>query len=73
MLRPEALRLAARPDGEALVIGREFYGHDQLVQLRLSSGATILSRLGGGPGFKVGERVSVEVVSPAVVFPPTLP
>jgi iron(III) transport system ATP-binding protein len=69
MLRPEALRLAARPDGEATVIGREFYGHDQLVKLRLSSGVTLLSRLGGGPGFKVGERVSIEVEGPAVVFP----
>ncbi len=69
MLRPEALRLAARPDGEATVIGREFYGHDQLIKLRLCSGTTLLSRLGGGPGFKVGERVSVEVEGPAVVFP----
>jgi iron(III) transport system ATP-binding protein len=69
MLRPEALRLTARPDGEATVIGREFYGHDQLIKLRLSSGTMLLSRLGGGPGFKVGERVSVEVEEPAVVFP----
>ncbi len=69
MLRPEALRLAAQPDGEATVLGREFYGHDQLVKLRLSSGATLYSRLVGGPGFEVGERVSVQVESPAVVFP----
>jgi iron(III) transport system ATP-binding protein len=72
MLRPEALRLVARPDGEATVIGREFYGHDQLVKLRLSSGAMLLSRLVGGPGFKVGERVSVEVEGEAVVFPRAL-
>jgi iron(III) transport system ATP-binding protein len=69
MLRPEALRLAAQPDGEATVLGREFYGHDQLVKLRLSSGVTLYSRLVGGPGFEVGERVSVQVESPAVVFP----
>jgi iron(III) transport system ATP-binding protein len=69
MLRPEALRLAAQPDGEAIVLGREFYGHDQLVKLRLFSGVTLYSRLVGGPGFEVGERVSVQVESPAVVFP----
>jgi iron(III) transport system ATP-binding protein len=69
MLRPEALQLVACRDGEATVIGREFYGHDQLVKLRLSSGTILLSRLGGGPGFEIGERVSVEVEGQAVVFP----
>jgi iron(III) transport system ATP-binding protein len=69
MLRPEALRLAEQPDGEATVIGREFYGHDQLVKLRLSSGVILYSRLGGGPGFNVGERVSIGVEGPVVVFP----
>jgi iron(III) transport system ATP-binding protein len=69
MLRPESLRLTADPDGEATVIGREFYGHDQLVKLRFPSGVILRSRLGGGPGFKVGERVSVEVAGRAVVFP----
>jgi iron(III) transport system ATP-binding protein len=69
MLRPEALQLVARRDGEATVIGREFYGHDQLVKLRLSSGTILLSRLVGGPGFEIGERVAVEVEGQAVVFP----
>jgi iron(III) transport system ATP-binding protein len=69
MLRPEVLRLAGQPDGEAIVIGREFYGHDQLVKLRLPSGVILYSRLGGGPGFKVGERVSIEVEGPVVAFP----
>jgi len=73
MLRPEALRLTARSDGEATVIGREFYGHDQIVRLRLSSGTTLLSRLEGGRGFEIGERVSVEVEGQAVVFPSVLP
>jgi iron(III) transport system ATP-binding protein len=73
MLRPEALRLTARLDGEATVIGREFYGHDQLVKLRLYSGTTLLSRLVGGAGFEIGERVCVEVEGQAVVFPSILP
>ena len=74
MLRPEALRLRALADGEngvtgATVLAREFYGHDQLVKLRLDSGPVLCSRLGGGPGFKPGERVAVEVRGPALVFP----
>jgi iron(III) transport system ATP-binding protein len=69
MLRPESLRLTADPEGEATVIGREFYGHDQLVKLRFPSGVVLCSRLGGGPGFKIGERVSIEVAGRAVVFP----
>ncbi len=51
------------------MLAREFYGHDQLVKLRLDSGPVLCSRLGGGPGFKPGERVAVEVQGPALVFP----
>jgi iron(III) transport system ATP-binding protein len=76
MLRPEALRLRALaneqspPSGViATVLAREFYGHDQLIKLRLDSGPVLCSRLGGGPGFRPGERVGVEVQGPALVFP----
>jgi iron(III) transport system ATP-binding protein len=76
MLRPESLRLQALRDEEdsgagvgATVLTREFYGHDQLVKLRLDSGPVVCSRLGGGPGFRPGERVAVEVQGTAVVFP----
>jgi iron(III) transport system ATP-binding protein len=76
MLRPEALRLRALaneqtppPGVGATVLAREFYGHDQLIKLRLDSGPVLCSRLGGGPGFRPGERVAVEVQGPALVFP----
>ena len=76
MLRPESLRLRALRDGDSIgsgvratIITREFYGHDQLVKLRLDSGPVLCSRLGGGPGFRPGERVAVEVQGPALVFP----
>jgi iron(III) transport system ATP-binding protein len=68
MLRPEVLDLRADPAGKAVVVGREFYGHDQLIKLRLNSGRTILSRPGAGPGFEPGERVAVEVRGSALVF-----
>ena len=76
MLRPEALHLRALRDEEeteagvgATVLAREFYGHDQLLKLRLDSGPILCSRLGGGPGFRPGERVAVEVQGQALVFP----
>ncbi|MDQ3386195.1 MAG: TOBE domain-containing protein, partial [Actinomycetota bacterium] len=77
MLRPEALRLRALTDGGeesvtgATVLAREFYGHDQLIKLRLDSGPVLCSRLGGGPGFRPGQRVGVELRGEAVVFPRT--
>ena len=69
MLRPEALRLTASPDGDGVVVGREFYGHDQLLKIRLSCGDVLHSRLGAGQVLKVGDRVSVEVAGRAVAFP----
>jgi iron(III) transport system ATP-binding protein len=78
MLRPEALRLRALADEEdsetgigATVLTREFYGHDQLIKLRLDSGPVLCSRQGGGPrpGFKPGNRVAVEIQGSALVFP----
>ncbi len=69
MLRPEALRLTASLDGDGTVVGREFYGHDQLLKIRLSCGDVLHSRLGAVPGLKVGDRVSVEVAGRAVAFP----
>jgi iron(III) transport system ATP-binding protein len=68
MLRPEALVLRALPNGRATVEDREFYGHDQLLKLRLDSGETLRARLVGGPGFGPGERVAVDVWGAAVVF-----
>ena len=69
MLRPEALVLRALPNGQATVEDREFYGHDQLLKLRLDSGRMLRARLVGGPGFGTGERVAVDVWGAAPVFP----
>ena len=69
MLRPEALVLRGLPNGQATVENREFYGHDQLLKLRLDSGRLLRARLVGGPGFGTGERVAVDVWGAAPVFP----
>ena len=73
LLRPEALLLLPLghklATGEAVVVRREFYGHDQLVELRLDSGRVLRSRVWAGSAYKIGERVAVGVQGLAVVFP----
>jgi iron(III) transport system ATP-binding protein len=64
MIRPEALRLTPAADDSvpnAKVVGRLFYGHDQLLRLRLDSGTTLNARLGSYGGIRPGDRVHVGV------------
>ena len=61
MFRPERVLLAAQHDGEAVVVSREFFGHDQLVTVSLGDGTRIRSRLGPAPDLKPGERVAVKI------------
>ena len=74
MLRPEMLRLAP-PDesGEhgmpATIVSRAFFGHDQLLTLRLDSGQSLKARLGAYGGFRPGDRVGVHVRGGALAFP----
>ncbi|MGH8935508.1 MAG: ABC transporter ATP-binding protein [Acidimicrobiia bacterium] len=68
MVRPEAVRLTADREGEAVVIAREFYGHDQVVVLELDSGRRLNARLGPSPVYPLGERVSI-TVEDGVSFP----
>ena len=74
LLRPEMLRLAPAGDvGEhavsATIMSRAFFGHDQLLTLRLDSGQTLKARLGVYGGFRPGDRVSVTVRGGALAFP----
>ena len=64
MLRPEMLRLAPAGEGgehgvQSTIVSRAFFGHDQLLTLRLDSGQTLKARLGAYGGFRPGDRVSV--------------
>jgi iron(III) transport system ATP-binding protein len=72
MLRPEELELTANPTGPATVIEREYYGHDQLLTLRLDSGQLLYSRLLGlASDFTPGRRVDLVVRGPVLVYPAT--
>ncbi|MDX1690399.1 MAG: ABC transporter ATP-binding protein [Acidimicrobiia bacterium] len=68
MIRPESVRVAPADPGSALVVDREFYGHDQLITLSLDDGRRLLSRMGPGPVLRPGDRVDVEI-DHVVAFP----
>jgi iron(III) transport system ATP-binding protein len=70
MIRPEAVSLTKTSDGPALVVEREFYGHDQLVTLHLDGGHRLLARTGPHPIFDPGDHAGFEVTD-VVVFPDT--
>jgi iron(III) transport system ATP-binding protein len=72
LIRPEsvAIGITGPPNAtEAEVVGRRFYGHDQLVELRLPSGRRVSSRRLGFPAWHPGDRVQVWVEGPADVLP----
>ncbi len=68
MVRPESVRLHPSTNGEAVVRGREFFGHDQLVTVTFDDGTLVRSRMGPGDHFAPGDRVSVNVDA-ATIFP----
>jgi len=72
MVRPESVAIGLtgpQNAAEGEVTGRQFYGHDQLVELRLASGRTIRSRRLGFPAWHPGDRVRVWFDGPADVIP----
>jgi iron(III) transport system ATP-binding protein len=73
-VRPESLAVgtsgAAPAGAPAVVVSRRFYGHDQLLELRLPSGRTVRSRRLGFPAWHPGDRVSVWIDGPTDVAAP---
>jgi iron(III) transport system ATP-binding protein len=72
MLRPEILRLAPPSDehpANATVLTRLFYGHDQLMRIRLDTGRTLNARLGTYGGIRPGDRVHAAVRGAVLTFP----
>ncbi|MEZ4499745.1 MAG: ABC transporter ATP-binding protein [Thermomicrobiales bacterium] len=72
MLRPESLRLTPAVDDtdpNATVVDRLFYGHDQLLRIRMDSGTEVNARLGSYGGIRPGDRVRVSVRGAVLVLP----
>jgi iron(III) transport system ATP-binding protein len=74
LVRPEAVALSYGPPSggrtvvEAVVVEREFFGHDQLVHVELPSGRRIRSRSLSFPVWHPGDRVRVQLDGPVTVF-----
>ncbi len=83
MLRPETVQVgattasAAPGDDEgwvsAVVTEHTYYGHDQVIALRLASGARVHARLDFDATHAVGDTVRLRVAGPVVVFPAAPP
>ena len=74
VVRPESVAIGhgrgQGGDAEAVVVGRSFYGHDQLVQLALPSGLKLRSRRLGFPSWHPGDRVRVWIDGPVTAVEP---
>jgi iron(III) transport system ATP-binding protein len=72
VIRPESVaighRAARDADAAALVVGRSFYGHDQLVELELPSGLRLRSRRLGFPAWHPGDHVRVWLDGPVTAL-----
>jgi iron(III) transport system ATP-binding protein len=72
LVRPESLAVdlhGPQSAATAEVVSRRFFGHDQLVELRLPSGRVIRSRRLGFPPWHPGDRVQVWIDGPTDVLP----
>jgi iron(III) transport system ATP-binding protein len=67
-LRPENLRVAPAAPGVASVVDTQFYGHDQLVTVRLDDGTIWQARAWASDHVRPGERVNVALQGTAFAF-----
>ncbi|HEX7134206.1 MAG TPA: ABC transporter ATP-binding protein [Iamia sp.] len=70
VVRPEGVAVDLDSGVAARVLGRSFYGHDQLVRLELADGLVVQSRVGGTAGWRAGDEVRVRVTGPVSVLAP---
>jgi len=72
LVRPESLAVGLSGPASAAsaeVVSRRFFGHDQLVGLRLRSGQRVCARRLGYPPWHPGDHVQVWIEGPVEVLP----
>jgi iron(III) transport system ATP-binding protein len=69
VVRPEVVRLSKSDDGRATVLEREFYGHDQMLMLQLSTGRVIRARMGPMGNLQPGDRCEVWIDGTVHAYP----
>jgi iron(III) transport system ATP-binding protein len=70
VIRPESLQVTTDREGPATVTGIEYFGHDQLVHLRLGDGTELRARRGPILDLHRGDRVRIDLIGPIVTFGP---
>jgi iron(III) transport system ATP-binding protein len=66
MIRPEWIMPTADVDGTGVVVDREFYGHDQRVEIELNKGELVEALVPTRKAVHVGDRVDIELVDSIV-------
>ena len=70
MFRPEDVLLTLDEQGPAEIIERTYYGHDQLLKVRLDSQTVLQARqVGCCRGLHEGKRVRIEIQTPVTAYP----
>jgi iron(III) transport system ATP-binding protein len=67
MIRPEWVVVTPSAEGRARIIDREFYGHDQRVEIKVRGGSTIEALVSGRIPVRIGDTVDIEITD-AIVF-----
>ncbi|MEX0749717.1 MAG: TOBE domain-containing protein, partial [Dehalococcoidia bacterium] len=69
MVRPEDLLLSSEGGAPVEVVSHEYYGHDQMVTVRLQGGSLVKVREIAGHAFTSGQKLGLQVRGRVVVFP----
>lgn len=70
MFRPEDLLLEADDQGPGEIVQRTYFGHDQLLAIRMSPQTEVKARLVGCcRGLHEGQRVRVRIETPIMAYP----
>lgn len=67
-IRPEALHIAEDPNGQGVIQGRRFFGHDQLVRVQFDSGLVVECRAGPTLLAPLGARARVQLDGDVLAF-----
>ena len=68
LVRPEALHLTPDPQGTARIVGQVFYGHDQVLDVRLADDSVVAVRTGPRLDLRPDVQVNVRVQGPVVAY-----
>jgi hypothetical protein len=69
MLRAEGLAISESGGTEAEVVDIDYYGHDQMITARLSTGDVVRIRVLVADGIEPGSKIGVRITGEVFAFP----